>query len=145
MSLVWRAKLSWDQLLALPPTIDKQKRIHIAEDFNDLWDFHTVLEQLMANTLQFRYIIFLFSIRCCILRDFILSIVFSFQCPNNARSNFYNYKNSHNIILLVICIAHYVFRFVDINAYDRHSDGFKENAFKNLRQRQWTFQKKNSN
>ena len=44
------------------------------------------------------------------------------DCPRNAGSACYNYKNFHSIVLLAICDAKYCFSFVDIGAYGSTND-----------------------
>ncbi|XP_044764424.1 protein ALP1-like, partial [Coccinella septempunctata] len=45
------------------------------------------------------------------------------QCPPNSGSEFFNYKKHFSIVLLVICDAHYNFRYVNVGVYGSQSDG----------------------
>nr|XP_012233675.1 PREDICTED: putative nuclease HARBI1 [Linepithema humile] len=93
-------KIIWEHLcpLVLPSQLFEDDWRNIAEDFEDIWDFPHCIGAIDGKHV-------------------------TIQCPDNAGSNFYNYKNSHSIVLLAICDANYIFRFVDIGAYGRRSDG----------------------
>ncbi|XP_039311963.1 protein ALP1-like [Solenopsis invicta] len=101
-------QIIWEQLcpLVLPSQLLEDDWRSIAEDFEDIWDFPHCI-----GAIDGKHVII--------------------QCPDNAGSNFYNYKNSHSIVLLAVCDANYIFRFVDIGAYGRRSDGgiFRESRF----------------
>ncbi|XP_018399460.1 PREDICTED: putative nuclease HARBI1 [Cyphomyrmex costatus] len=90
----------WNTLcpLVLPPSLSEEDWLKIANNFEDISHFvHCI------GAIDGKHIII--------------------QCPNNAGSTYYNYKNSHSVVLLAICDAHYIFSFVDIGACGRRSDG----------------------
>lgn len=45
------------------------------------------------------------------------------RAPMFSGSEYYNYKNSFSIILMAVVDANYCFRYIDIGAQGRHSDG----------------------
>ncbi|XP_039305688.1 protein ALP1-like [Solenopsis invicta] len=90
----------WKKLcpLVLPSTINTEEWLRIAKTFSDTWNFPHCI-----GAIDGKHIVI--------------------QCPNNCGSMYYNYKNSHSLVLLAVCDANYVFRYVDIGAYGRRSDG----------------------
>lgn len=51
------------------------------------------------------------------------TLIYILQAPQHSGSTYYNYKNSHSLVLLAICDANYKFIIVDIGAEGRQSDG----------------------
>ncbi|XP_018304028.1 putative nuclease HARBI1, partial [Mycetomoellerius zeteki] len=84
--------------LVLSSTVNTEEWLHIAKTFSDTWNFPHCI-----GAIDGKHVVI--------------------QCPNNCESMYYNYKNSHSLVLLAICDADYVFQFVDIGAYGRRSDG----------------------
>ncbi|XP_011870670.1 PREDICTED: uncharacterized protein LOC105563580 [Vollenhovia emeryi] len=90
----------WDCLAkeVLPFPLSKEDWLNIAQNFEDRWNFNHCIGAIDGKHI-------------------------AIQCPHNAGSLYYNYKNYHSIVLLGICDANYMFTFVDIGAYGRRSDG----------------------
>ncbi|XP_028045777.1 uncharacterized protein LOC105836995 [Monomorium pharaonis] len=89
----------------MPYLLEKMDWLSISKDFEKQWNFNHCIGAIDGKHIQI-------------------------QCPDNAGSTYYNYKNCHSIILLGICDANYLFTFVDIGACGRRSDGgiFKDSA-----------------
>ncbi|KAK4882424.1 hypothetical protein RN001_005743 [Aquatica leii] len=88
------------------PKFTEEKWREIAFDFNRKWNFPNCIGAIYGKHI-------------------------AMQAPNNAGSEFFNYKDYHSIVLLGICDANYLFTMVDISASGRQSDGgiFKNALF----------------
>ena len=89
----------WDALnkAYLAPPSNTADWIHIAEKYEEEWNFPHCLGAIDGKHIMI-------------------------ECPANAGSAYYNYKNFHSIVLLAICDANYCFSFVDIGAYGGSND-----------------------
>lgn len=73
----------------IPPSKTTVEWLHLAKEFEERWNFNYCI-----GAIDDKHVII--------------------ECPPNAGSSYYNYKNSHSIVLLGICDTQYSFTFVDI-------------------------------
>ena len=81
----------------LIPTTETNDWIRIAEEFDTEWNFPHCIGAIDGKHVNM-------------------------DCPKNAGSAYFNYKNFHSIVLLAICDAKYCSTFVDIGGYGSTND-----------------------
>jgi len=109
--------------LVFPGRLKERDWLDIANDYENSWNFvhcigiidgkHVIIQvrkfnvriQIILKKLQFNIIILIFSV--------------PINGGSMAGSTFFNYKHSHSIVLMAICDANYVIRFVDIGTAKR--------------------------
>ena len=89
----------WDALrpiaVTFPGSVEEWKRI--SNDFWNLWGFPLCLGAIDGKH--------------CVI-----------NCPPNSGSAFYNYKGTFSLVLMAVCDASYIFRYVDVGDYGRQCD-----------------------
>lgn len=93
------SKAIWDSLvddfLPVPKTADWQE---IATGFKERWNFPNCV-----GAIDGKHVVI--------------------QAPHNSGSQYFNYKGTYSLVLLVVVDARYLFRVVDVGAFGRNSDG----------------------
>ena len=84
----------------LKPPTSNEEREAITNDFYNEWNFPNCLGAFYGKHVRI-------------------------ECPQNAGSAYFNFKNFHSMVLLAICDAKYSFILVDIDGYGRDSDAIQ--------------------